>query len=70
MLKPRQIREPLAASVLIQAQVQIADVLWFNLLSPRAKMQALATQRGEQILNTVRQFLNRPNLLNHNAMTV
>lgn len=68
MLKAPQIREPLATSVLIQAEVPVANVLWFNRLSPRAKMQALATQRGEQILNSVRQFMNSPNRVNHNAM--
>jgi hypothetical protein len=70
MSKVPQIREPLATSTLILAGVPVQHVLWFKRLSPRAKMQALATEQGEQILNKVRQFMNRPNLLNHNAMAV
>lgn len=66
--KVPQIREPLATSVLIQAGVPVQNVLWFNRLSPKAKMQALATERGEQILSSVRQFMARTNRLNHNAM--
>ncbi|MDO9134015.1 hypothetical protein [Hydrogenophaga sp.] len=68
--KAPQIHEPLATSTLIQAGVPVQHVLWFNRLSPRAKMQALATERGEQVLNKVRQFMNGPNRLNHNAMAV
>lgn len=60
-----QIREPLATSVLIQAGVPVQNVLWFNRLSPRAKMQALATQRGAEILNAVRVFMARSNQVNH-----
>ena len=68
--KEPQIHEPLATSTLIQAGVPVQHVLWFNRLSPRAKMQALATERGEQVLNKVRQFMNGPNRLNQNAMAV
>ncbi|PZO16559.1 MAG: hypothetical protein DCF26_11315 [Burkholderiales bacterium] len=68
--KAPQIHEPLATSTLIQAGVPVQHVLWFNRLSPRAKMQALATERGEQVLNKVRQFMNGPNRLNQNAMAV
>lgn len=68
--KVPQIHEPLATSTLIQAGVPVQHVLWFNRLSPRAKMQALATERGEQVLNKVRQFMNGPNRLNQNAMAV
>lgn len=70
MSKVPQIREPLATSTLILAGVPAQHVLWFKRLSPPAKMQALATEQGEQILNKVRQFMNRPNLLNDNAMAV
>jgi hypothetical protein len=70
MSKVPQIREPLATSTLILAGVPVQHVLWFKRLSPPAKMQALATEQGEQILNKVRQFMNRPNLLNDNAMAV
>lgn len=51
------IREPLATPVLIQAGVPIQNVLWFSRLSPRGKMQALATQRGAEILKAVRVFM-------------
>lgn len=70
MSKVPQIREPLATSTLILAGVPVQHVLWFKRLSPPAKMQALAREQGEQILNKVRQFMNRPNLLNDNAMAV
>lgn len=66
--KVPQIREPLATSTLIQAGVPVQHVLWFNRLSPRAKMQALATERGAQVLNSVRQFMTVANQLNQNAM--
>ncbi|QHE89302.1 hypothetical protein [Hydrogenophaga sp. BPS33] len=52
-----QIREPLATPVLIQAGVPVQHVLWFNRLSPSAKMRALTTQRGTEILNSVRDFM-------------
>ncbi len=52
-----QIREPLATPVLIQAGVPVQHVLWFNRLSPSAKMRALATQRGAEILKCVRAFM-------------
>ena len=66
--KVPQIREPLATSTLIQAGVPVQHVLWFNRLSPRAKMQALATERGAQVLSSVRQFMTVSNQLNQNAM--
>ena len=50
MSKVPQIREPLATSTLILAGVPVQHVLWFKRLSPPAKMQALATEQGEQIL--------------------
>lgn len=70
MVPPKvpQIREPLATTVLIQAGVPFQNVLWFSSLSPRGKMQALATERGEQILQLVRQFMARTHHPNQNAM--
>lgn len=62
-----QIREPLSTPVLIQAGVPIQNVLWFNRLTPGAKMQALATKRGTQILNTVREFMAVSNHVNRMA---
>lgn len=54
------IKEPLAPHVMSQAGVPIEDALWFSRLpSPRAKVQALATPRGNGILSHVRKFMRQ-----------
>ncbi|MDP3351989.1 MULTISPECIES: hypothetical protein [unclassified Hydrogenophaga] len=55
--KNASIREPFAASVLVQAGVPAKDVVWFNRLTPAAKMQALVTERGNAVREAVRNFL-------------
>lgn len=53
------ISEPLAPQVLSKAGVPLEDALWFNRLQPRAKLQALAMERGQKILQRVREYMQK-----------
>ncbi len=58
---------PLSPKVMSQAQVPIEDALWFaRLCSPRAKVYALRTPRGRQILERVREYMHKATA--HQAM--
>ncbi|MDO8279348.1 MAG: hypothetical protein Q7T63_14620 [Burkholderiaceae bacterium] len=58
---------PLSPKVMSQAQVPFDDALWFaRQRSPRAKVKALRTPRGERILKHVREFMQKTNA--HHAM--
>ena len=58
---------PLSPKVMSQAQVPIEDALWFaRQRSPRAKVHALRTQRGQQVLEHVRKYMHKATA--HQAM--
>lgn len=63
------IEAPLSPKVMSQAQVPIEDALWFaRQRSPRAKVKALRSPRGEKILSHVREFMHK--ITAHEAMPV